>query len=198
MVYYSKEFLNRLARLSATFALLFISFSASPQTVYDEERKLIQLINELRADPQGFRIAVVNPYLERKGIDTVNNRYAVSLIADLRKQPVTTALARDTYLTRKARIFAKDMGASGAVGHASKKLGGLSTRLKRYQSRYIGENCSYGYSSAIDILMQLLIDEDVPSVGHRKNILNGKFKRIGFAIELHKRYAWNCVMDFSD
>lgn len=167
------------------------------QTVYDEEEKLVALVNEVRMHPQEFLNTTVKPYLLKSGIDTLSNKYAASLVTDLRMRSSTPPLTRVPYLTRKARAFAKDMGASGAVGHNSKRLGGLSKRLRKYQNKTIGENCSYGYSNSLDILMQLLIDEDVPSLGHRKNILNPKFHQIGVAIEGHKTYNWNCVIDFS-
>jgi uncharacterized protein YkwD len=193
---HNQIFMLSLKRVLSICFLLVPLFSAFGQTVYDEETKLVELLNELRVDPGHFLHSVVMPYIVRKGMDTVDNKYVASLIADLRKQPGTMPLTRDPYLTRKARVFAKDMGSAGAVGHTSKKLGGLSTRLKGYKNKYIGENCSYGYSRAVDIIMQLLIDEDVPSLGHRRNILNAKYKRIGVAIEGHKKYNWNCVMDF--
>ena len=192
-----KPFLTRsYSSLAFAFTLLLASFQAISQTVYDEERELVKLTNKVRTQPQHFLNMTLKPYLLKKGIDTLNNRYAASLVTDLRKQSSAAPLIRSSYLTRKARLFAKDMGAMGAVGHSSKKLGNLSNRLRRYRNGYIGENCSYGYSNALDILMQLLIDEDVPSLGHRKNILNPKFSRVGVAIEGHKRYIWNCVMDF--
>jgi uncharacterized protein YkwD len=187
---------NYLTKVIAVCFLQVITFQIVGQTVYDEERKLLELMNHLRRDPQNFLDLVARPYIIRKGMDSVENKYVVSLISELKKQVVRPPLAHDKFLSRKARAFAKDMGETGSVGHSSKKLGSFSTRLKRDKGSYSGENCSYGYVHALDILMQLLIDEDVPSLGHRKNILNRKFTRIGIAIEGHIKYEWNCVMDF--
>jgi uncharacterized protein YkwD len=188
--------MHSLTKIIALCFLQVITFQTIGQTVDDEEWKLLELINHLRGDPQNFLDLVARPYIIRKEIDSIENKYVASLITVLKKRGVRPPLAHDKFLTRKARAFARDMGETGSVGHSSKKLGSFSTRLKRDKGNYTGENCSYGYVYALDILMQLLIDEDVPSLGHRKNILNRKFTRIGIAIEGHKRYDWNCVMDF--
>ena len=60
----------------------------------------------------------------------------------------------------------------------------------------MGENCSYGYNDSESIVMSLLIDEGVASLGHRKNILSKDFKRVGVAIGKHPTYKYCAVMDF--
>jgi len=61
----------------------------------------------------------------------------------------------------------------------------------------INENANYGTEKALDIVVGLLIDKNVPSNGHRKNILNTDSRYIGVAIEPHKRYGVNCVQNFA-
>ena len=61
---------------------------------------------------------------------------------------------------------------------------------------HVGENCSYGYEQAIDIVLTLMIDEGIKDVGHRKNILSEDFNAVGVAIRPHKNYRINCVIDF--
>ena len=51
-------------------------------------------------------------------------------------------------------------------------------RIKCNDGNY-AECCSYGMHSAKDIVMQLLIDHDVPSLGHRENCLNNEYSKIG-------------------
>jgi hypothetical protein len=56
-----------------------------------------------------------------------------------------------------------------------------------------GENLSYGSRSGKDSLVQLLIDDGVPSRGHRNNIFNPAFHVVGVGIAAHKSYRWmNC------
>jgi len=61
----------------------------------------------------------------------------------------------------------------------------------------IAENCDYGSTEPLEIVMSLLIDDGIASLGHRKNILHPGLNYVGIAIEKHKTYGVNCVMDFS-
>ena len=62
----------------------------------------------------------------------------------------------------------------------------------------IAENCSYGPSEALAIVVQLLVDEGLTPPGHRNTILSAEYKVIGVAIRQHKSWRYNCVQDFSD
>jgi hypothetical protein len=61
---------------------------------------------------------------------------------------------------------------------------------------YHGECCSYGNENGKDIVLQLLIDHDVPSLGHRKICLNEAYVKVGASIQSHKIYESCCVVDF--
>ncbi len=91
------------------------------------------------------------------------------------------------------------MGKTGKIGHKSTDGTKTFVRIKRYaKGGYMGENCAYGPSDPLAIVMQLLVDDGVPSLGHRKTILSSNYKFVGIAIEPHKKYGHNCVQDFSD
>ena len=64
------------------------------------------------------------------------------------------------------------------------------------QQGYTGENISYGDDNARNIVIQLLVDDGVPSRGHRKNILNFKFDEVGVSVGKHSGYGSMCVIDF--
>jgi hypothetical protein len=51
-------------------------------------------------------------------------------------------------------------------------------------------------SSPVDVVMQLLVDEDVESLGHRM-ILLGSYTKIGAATRPHTAYRTNSVLDLS-
>ena len=97
-------------------------------------------------------------------------------------------------LTAIAMGHAIESGKTGHTGHKDFKQ-----RFEPYMGnpyQHVGENCSYGYDTAIDIVITLLIDEGIKDVGHRKNILNESFNSVGVSIRPHKRYRNNCVIDF--
>jgi len=79
------------------------------------------------------------------------------------------------------------------------KVSGFKERFEPLMGKpylHVGENCSYGYERAIDIVLTLLIDEGIKNLGHRNNILGPDFNSVGVAIRPHKTYRVNCVMDF--
>ena len=45
--------------------------------------------------------------------------------------------------------------------------------------------------------MQLLVDDGVPSRGHRKNIFNSEFNYVGIAVAGHPQYGKCCILDYS-
>lgn len=55
-----------------------------------------------------------------------------------------------------------------------------------------GENCQYGYCDAVDIFISLM-----NSPGHRDNILNPGFMRVGVSRKRHKSFGVNTVSVFS-
>jgi uncharacterized protein YkwD len=46
-----------------------------------------------------------------------------------------------------------------------------------------------------DIILQLLIDDDVPSLGHRINCLNKEYTKIGVSVQPHKKWDTCAVID---
>jgi uncharacterized protein YkwD len=172
-----------------------------------EEAELLVLINQLRTNPSLFLKQTVLPYLSnnypeqenyRINKDSVTNTYIKSLLTDLRNTKPMRALTFDNCLNTQAQMFASDMGVYGETGHNSTRVGFFGKRFLKCNSKFsVGENCSYGFRQPLFILMQLLIDEDVPSLGHRKNLLNQDYSLIGISIEKHSKYQFNCVMDFA-
>ncbi|MCW5912790.1 MAG: CAP domain-containing protein [Cyclobacteriaceae bacterium] len=177
------------------FCLLFVTGTGQAQ---DQEQEVLNLLNEVRTNPKRFIKTRVTPYLESKSL--TGNRFAKSLIQDLNKAKPVRALQSSPALVDAARFHAKDMGTTGSTGHESSDGTPFHIRV-RNQSKaggMIAENCAYGQTSALEIVMELLIDDGIESLGHRKNILEPKYQWIGIAIELHKTYRTNCVMDFAE
>lgn len=98
-----------------------------------------------------------------------------------------------------ARDHVKDIGEKGKTGHRGSDGSSPFDRMNRYGKWgiYAGENIDYGNDIPRHILFSLIIDDGVPSRGHRNNIFNEKFMVIGVAFGKHKVYNWICVMEFS-
>jgi len=163
-----------------------------------QEKEVLQLLNQVRTNPQGFINLHVKDYLKENDLN--NNSYAKSLVADLKKCKKMGALQPSKPLTDVARLHANDMGKTGSVGHTSSDGTPFNLRIRNNAKAkgMIAENCEYGHYTALDIVMALLIDDGIESLGHRKNILEPKYKWVGIAIEPHKTYRSNSVMDFAE
>lgn len=158
-----------------------------------QEKEVIYLCNLARWDGKLFGETYLQQYIDSNGL--AKDSYVTSLFSTLKKTKKITPLKPAEDLYKSAEDHAVDSGKKGSIGHQNVK-----TRFKKYASQYdeTAENCDYGSDQALDIVMSLLIDQDVPDKGHRENILDKVFKSVGVAIREHKKYDWNCVMDFGD
>lgn len=160
-----------------------------------EEQQVIVLCNLARLNGEKFIQTYAKPYLKDQSNDYIN-----SLYSDLRKIKNRKMLIPDERLSAAARFHAQDMGGAGIIGHNSSDGTPMDKRLSKWYPHYmyLGENCDYGFNTALDIVMHLLVDEGIESLGHRKNILDAQFGKIGVSIQPHKTYRYNCVQDFAN
>ena len=170
----------------------------------DEEKEVILYMNLARLDGDKFYGSYIPGFLESYNNNfgdkiMPNNKYLLSLKADLKKVKGLGLLHPNKNLWTSATYHAKDMGKMGMTGHNSSDGTSCAKRIERFNPK-VGcwaENCSYGMGSAISIVCQLLIDNNVSPTGHRTNILKSIQKSVGVGIAPHKVYRSNCVMDFS-
>ena len=170
----------------------------------DEEKKVVQYMNLARMDGEKFYQSFIPLFLEYYNTtfsDKIlpNNKYLVSLKADLKKVKGYAVLQPFKNLYLSATFHARDMGKLGTTGHDSSDGTSCDKRIRRFypNASCWSENCSYGMGSAINIVCQLLIDNGVASLGHRTNILKPVQRLVGVSIAPHKGFRYNCVMDFS-
>ena len=147
------------------------------------DKEVLYWLNVARLDPAGFFNRFVKKQLES---DTTNS-YLRSLQVNMYAMIPASALLPDKALYEAALCHARNSGAAGYVGHS--RMNGPCLKI------YRGECCSYGSEVPLDVVIQLLVDEGVPSLGHRLICL-GTFSAVGIATAPHKRYGSNTVLDF--
>ena len=109
------------------------------------------------------------------------------------------ALSMNENLSEASLWLAKDQAEHGTTGHDDSDGSTMTDRVKRagFTGMGWGENCAYGYYTARDFIMGLLIDDNVPSRGHRDNILNSKYTQVGIGLATgHATYNTVLVTDF--
>ena len=161
-----------------------------------EEKEAVYYMNLVRINPPLFAETFLTDYLKKN--DLKNDKEVKGLIKELEETQKMEILQPNQALTDFARTHAKDMGETGRTGHSSSDGTSFRTRIEPLTQRFtaINENCNYGNDKGIDAVIDLLIDRNVPNLGHRKNILNPEMELVGVAIEPHRRWRFNCVQDF--
>jgi len=161
-----------------------------------EEKEAVYYMNLVRINPPLFAETFLTDYLKKN--DLKNDKEVKGLIKELEETQKMEILQPNQALTDFARTHAKDMGETGRTGHSSSDGTSFRTRIEPLTQRFtaINENCNYGNDKGIDAVIDLLIDRNVPNLGHRKNILNPEMELVGVAIEPNRRWRFNCVQDF--
>jgi hypothetical protein len=91
-------------------------------------------------------------------------------------------------LKAEAACLAQEQSRSGRTGH--NRSAACPTT-----NGWWAENCSYGMESGRDVIAQFLIDNDVPSLGHRMNCLNPIYTIVGISQASHAKFHFVTVMD---
>jgi hypothetical protein len=157
-----------------------------------DEKELIYILNLVRTNPVLFNNTVVKKYPQVSGKTYLfkDEQYYRSLVKTLANMQPLRLLEPDRTLFESAQCHAESSGQKGYVGH--KRVNSTCERLKSYY----GECCDYGNKEPLDIIMSLLIDEGVPSLGHRVLFLRN-YTKLGVSIKPHVKWGTNAVFDFS-
>jgi uncharacterized protein YkwD len=157
----------------------------------NSEKEVIYILNLIRSYPALFAKTVLKKYpaLSGNGYLADDTYYFKSLLDTLLSLEPVQMLYPDKTCYISAKSHAYQSGITGYVGHERKTP---DSKLKKH---YYGECCDYGHNDALEIVLSLLIDEGIPSLGHR-DICLSNYAKLGVSIQPHKKYGTNAVFDF--
>lgn len=174
------------------------------------EIAVLQELNLARSNPQtyaklleDYRNTFEGKLAKRPGqLDLLTNEGTEAVdeaISALKSQAAIGTLRPSKGMSLAAKDHAKDTGPKGITGHAGADGSNLQTRLNRHGKWdiSIAENISYGMKDGRAVIIQLIVDDGVSSRGHRTNIFNDKYARVGVACGPHKVYEIMCVQTFA-
>jgi uncharacterized protein YkwD len=174
------------------------------------EKDVILEMNKVRSNPQRYAEMYIKPLFgyfngllytvpgavpirTQEGRKAAEECYAVLMKAE----SIPILYPREG-LSLAAKDHAGDQGRSGQTGHTGGDGSSPEDRAKRYgNGALLGENIAYGFETGRDIVVQLLIDDGVPSRGHRDNIMNRGFNCAGVSIGPHRVYRYMCPTVFA-
>ena len=166
--------------------------NTAANTLYlsESEKEIIWILNLIRQNPKlAVESLLLNPKSPFYVQPSKRNHYYKSLVSTLNKiKPNSNPLFVDSAAFVSAQCHAISSGRTGYVGHERKK--------NECEIDFYGECCDYGHDNPLAIVMALLLDYDVPSLGHRDICLSTDYTLIGTSIQPHKTYGYNAVLDF--
>ena len=175
------------------------------------EKNVILELNKVRTNPAKYAELYIEPMLKRFSGKEYRTGGAIYLTSEgknavneclkvLSKAKPRPLLYPNVSLFKLAKDHVDKQGPSGQTGHDGPNGESFNRRIERLMDKhgYTGENISYGYNIAREIVKQLLVDDGVPSRGHRKNILDLKYDEVGVSIGRHSEYQSMCVIDFGN
>ncbi len=171
------------------------------------EKEVLLEINMARTNPQRYAsfLEAVRKYyagkqFKRSGEIAITTREGTSAVDEairfLRSVMPLSPLRPSKGMSLGARDHAREQGANGMTGHLGIDGDQPGDRVNRYGTwqKEIGENISYGHSTARDVVMGLIIDDGVPGRTHRENLFNPNFRVAGVSCRSHATYGTVCVI----
>ncbi|MEB3233073.1 MAG: CAP domain-containing protein [Leptolyngbyaceae bacterium] len=175
------------------------------------EQNILIEHNKVRENPASY-IPIMEAYLaamDDRGnvlntcgpncvLQTVEGKAAVEeAIAFLRNQPTLDPIEQSPGVAQAAQGHAQDQS-RGTTGHTGSDGSDPGQRFRRQgvQALGWGENIAYGSPTAQEVVRDLIIDDGVPSRGHRTNIFKPDWTHAGAGCGVHAAFRNVCVIGY--
>jgi hypothetical protein len=176
----------------------------------DEEKNMVLTMNLIRYDPPKYSKLYVYPRFQyfkgtlfefsgrtplrtKEGIEAVRELYL-----ELLETPSLPIFHPSPGMTKASKDHARYMRNTGDTSHEGK--GGMSARVSKY-GEWVGglaENLHWGTSNAHEAVMSLMVDDGIKNRGHRINMLNPLYTKVGVGIDTHPRIRVSYVINYAN
>lgn len=164
----------------------------SYQTVFG--KGIEDLVNFFTLPPQSDKLVALNYRTQNITIDENSENQMLDLINQARKANGLSVITMDDHLREVARAHSKDMFERGYFSHYTPE--GLSPfdRLRNAGIIYVYAGENLALAPDVNKAEQGLIDSE----GHRENILNSNFNKVGIGVVDAGIYGRMFTQDFID
>lgn len=153
------------------------------------EKEAILYINLCRLFPKEFSELEVSQYQMNENYeDSVLmefEQFKKSLQTDLLKRKACNALQFSRALYLDAKCYSTEISKVNRSGHDRRTC----------KKSNFAECISFGQRTGKDIAMQLLVDSEVKSLGHREICLDKSYTKIGLSSNIHFEYDFCAVAE---
>ena len=176
----------------------------------DLQSEIIREINLARKDPKKYTEYLEDTkkfyegnIIKRPGKKAINTQEGMAVVDEAIAYLKTVLPQSPVFFSRGLSLAARDhimdLSGSGQTGHKGTDGSMPGDRANRYGKwdRAIGENICYGFDTAREIVIWLIIDDGYASRGHRINFFRPDFAFAGVTVCDHLRYKTICVITFA-
>ena len=176
----------------------------------DLQSELFLYHNKLRKDPSSFipyleewlnkykenilQLPKENPLRTFEGSKGVENA-----IKFLKEQKAIPEIKYNEALSKAAIDHANDIGRYGLTGHEGSRDSTLIDRIEKYieWDGACAENLDFGLKNAINIILNLIIDDGCEEKIQRNNLFNPNYKYVGIGCAKHRDYGYCSVFVYA-
>lgn len=161
------------------------------------EKEFVYWTNYARLFPVCFKDSVLLPFLISQ--PTIKGKYSNSLIKELTNSASLPLLEPEEKLYKVAKSHAIDLSKNtNRISHQSSNGTSFINRMKKGGIvNCAAENISVGQSNSVASLLLLYLDIDLPDLGHRKNLMNPTYTKMGVSVQKIHNDQSLIVQDFS-
>jgi uncharacterized protein YkwD len=160
-------------------------------------KKILEYINEMRRDPKSFYDKYLEDYIRQKK-SRFTDKYIRSLKKTMYESPSLPLFETNSQLEKTALLQMNYLARYGG-NKLTHEQGSISfaDRMKNAGLHCLAENLyATDNPDALEVVLDLLIDQNVPSLGHRHNLMNPVYTRIGLVNKTFPEGRTLVVMDF--
>ena len=117
----------------------------------------------------------------------------------LKNQKPLESLQYSGHLSQACKDHAKDLGSKGQSSHEGSDGSGLSERIEKYieWDGAVGENLDFCYKFAVNIVMNIIVDDGSKEKHQRENLFNPEFVYAGVGCDEHKTFKVCTVCNYA-
>jgi uncharacterized protein YkwD len=173
-----------------------VKMDGLPETNHRLDKAVHSYINEMRENPKAYYHKYVENYIRQKS-GRFTAKYTHSLKKAMLHAPSLPPFENNAVLVRAASLQLNYLGDNGGrLTHSQGNIG-FAERMKRAGLHCLAENLYAAHDpKALEVVLDLMIDQNIPSFGHRKNLLNPMYTQIGIVSKTISGGKTIVVMDF--